>query len=37
MEEAAREIIGPDFPHAVDGSVGLFMDQIFNWIADGGR
>jgi hypothetical protein len=37
MEQAAREIIGPDFQTALDGSIGQFMDQIFSWIADGAR
>jgi hypothetical protein len=37
MEQAAREIIGPDFQTALDGSIGQFMEQIFSWIADGAR
>jgi putative ATP-dependent endonuclease of the OLD family len=35
MEEAAREIIAPDFPQASDASIGQFMDDVFKWIADG--
>ncbi|MGY4473989.1 AAA family ATPase [Bradyrhizobium sp. USDA 3364] len=37
MEQAAREIIGPDFQHALDGSIGQFMEQVFNWIANDGQ
>lgn len=37
MERAARQIIGPDFHHALDGSIGQFVEQIFSWIADGAR
>lgn len=37
MEEAAREIIGPDFQSALDGSIGQFMEQIFTWISAGAR
>jgi putative ATP-dependent endonuclease of OLD family len=35
MEEAAREIIAPDFPQAGDASIGQFMDDVFKWIANG--
>jgi putative ATP-dependent endonuclease of OLD family len=37
MEQAAREIIGPDFQSALDGSIGQFIEQIFKWIGDGAR
>lgn len=37
MEQAAREVIGPDFPQAADASIGQFMDGVFKWIVDGGR
>lgn len=35
MEHAAREIIAPELPQAIDGAIGQFMDQIFTWIANG--
>jgi putative ATP-dependent endonuclease of OLD family len=35
MEEAAREIIAPDFSQASDASICQFMDSVFKWIADG--
>lgn len=35
MEQAAREIIAPELPQAIDGAIGQFMDQIFTWIANG--
>ena len=37
MEQAAREIIGPDFGTAADQFIGQFMDSVFKWIMDGGR
>lgn len=36
MEEASREIIGPDLEQA-DPVIGQLINDIFNWIADGGR
>lgn len=35
MEHAARELIAPELPQAIDAAIGQFMDQIFLWIANG--
>lgn len=35
MEHAAREIIAPELPQAIDLAVGQFMEQMFTWIANG--
>lgn len=37
MEEAARDIIGPDFPNAADPAIGQLLNGMFKWIADGIR
>jgi hypothetical protein len=35
MEQAARDVIGPDFQNAADAAIRQFLLGVFTWIADG--